>query len=92
MLLVGVKLPIVSIFVLPSAAEWAALATAAGVRAPSPESCNLTVTILRQRNGIADRSLSEEPQKLSLNLHGNPCMTRRGGTVKATTQQLSNYK
>lgn len=27
-------------------AEWTALATAAGVHPPSPEICNLTVTIL----------------------------------------------
>jgi hypothetical protein len=34
------------------AAEWTALASAAGVHAPSPETCNLTVTILRRREEI----------------------------------------
>jgi hypothetical protein len=37
-------------------AEWAGLATAAGVRAPRPETRNLTVTILRRRE-LARRQL-----------------------------------
>jgi hypothetical protein len=28
-------------------------------------------------NAIANRDLSEEPQKLGLNLHGDPCMASR---------------
>jgi len=34
------------------AAEWAALATAAGVHTPSAETCDLTVTILRRRESV----------------------------------------
>lgn len=34
------------------AAEWTALATAAGVHPPSPETCTLTVTILRRRENV----------------------------------------
>ena len=34
------------------AAEWTTLATAAGVHPPSPETCNLTVTILRRRESV----------------------------------------
>jgi hypothetical protein len=33
-------------------------------------------------NAVANGDSTEEPQKLSLNLHGDPCMTLRGWTVK----------
>jgi hypothetical protein len=43
-------------------------------------------------NVIANGDFSEEAQKFSLNLHGDPCMALRGWTVKvapATTQVLN---
>jgi hypothetical protein len=43
-------------------------------------------------NAIPNRNFFEKPQKLSLNVHGDPCMARRGGTIKATTQQVSDCK
>ena len=41
-------------------------------------------------NAIANGGWFEQPQKLGLNLHGNPCMARWGGTVKPTASQLSD--
>jgi hypothetical protein len=39
-------------------------------------------------NVIADGDLSEEPEKLGLNLHGDPCMTLPGSAVKAACDQF----
>ena len=39
-------------------------------------------------NAIANRDFSEEPQKLGLNLHDDPCMALLGGTVKPLQRQF----
>jgi hypothetical protein len=39
-------------------------------------------------NVIADGDFSEEPEKLGLNLHGDPCMTLPGSAVKAACDQF----
>jgi hypothetical protein len=39
-------------------------------------------------NAIANGDFSEEPQKLSLDLHGDPCMALRGWTVKPRLRQF----
>jgi hypothetical protein len=39
-------------------------------------------------NAIANGDFSEEPKKLSLNLHGDPYMALQGSTVKAACDQF----
>jgi hypothetical protein len=39
-------------------------------------------------NAVANGDFSEEAQKLSLNLHGDPCMALRGSAFKAACDQF----
>jgi hypothetical protein len=39
-------------------------------------------------NAIANGGWFEQAQKPGLNLHGNPCMARLGGTVKSTNATI----